>query len=116
LTLVYIILIVSMILYVTINLDNLLFDIIFLAIMGLFTLPIYPSFYSELSFFMNKKRMGLSYGMLMGIGWSGGFVSSLIAGYLADMFGYQMYIITSIIFASIALIIVQLIPKRIVKK
>lgn len=115
LTLIYLILIVSMTLFVTINLDNIFFDIFFLAIMGLVTLPIYPSFYSELSFFMNKKRMGLSYGMLMGIGWSGGFVSSLIAGYLADIFGYQMYIVTSIIFAVLALIIVQLIPIRVIK-
>jgi MFS family permease len=105
LTLCYSILIIFTIIFTFANIDNLGVDLFLLSIIGFFTLPIYTSFYSELSYYMNPNRMGISYGLLMGIGWSGGFVSSLIAGYLADLYGYQMYMITGLVFLCIALVL-----------
>ena len=70
-------------------------NLLFLGAIAFFSSTIYPVILEVMSSKTPKTRLGLVFGIIMGIGWAGGFVASLLAGYVAEAFTAQsMFLIT----------------------
>src|SRR5271157_1102 len=81
--------------FVIFNSPGLLMNMIFCGMLGFFSSTVYPVILEVMSSKTPKTRLGLVFGITMGIGWTGGFVASLLAGYVAQMFTVQsMFLIT----------------------
>jgi MFS family permease len=104
--------IATLISFLLIDLDSLVADIIFAGLLGYSILSVYITVQSELSFYVSFKRLGLGYGLLLGIGWFGGFMSTLTVGPLADIYGGQTIYIMALILSLLAFVLVFTIPQR----
>ena len=112
LTFVYIILLILEILYIRINLDNFLFDAVFATLIGYLLFAVYITIQSEPSYYMNPKKLGVGYGLLLGFSWTGSTLSVFIFGPMAAIYGPAFYFLVSIILGVGVFILVQFLPIR----
>jgi MFS transporter, FSR family, fosmidomycin resistance protein len=112
LSIIYSINIITLILFIVIDFDNIISDIIFAMIIGYSVLSVYIVIQTEISYYIHFKKLGLGYGLLLGIGWFGGFLSTLFVGYLADIFGPKIFFIFAIILGISEILLIQIIPQR----
>lgn len=103
-------------LYIGFNIDNFILDGLFIMFFGFNLFSVYSPIQAELSHYFKFDRIGLGFGVILGIGWSGSFLSMTIIGPLADTYGPQIYFISSIIFSALILLVIPFIPQRITEK
>jgi len=82
--------------------------LIILMITGFCIYGIYPGLYSLLSIRINKKSLGLFYGILLSIGMLGGTIGTLIAGVLADLMGIEVTVYIASAFLVIIFVVMTL--------
>ncbi len=102
----------TLLLFILLDIDMFIFDIIFSVSLGFFLVSVYISIQSEIAYYVSFKKIGVGYAGLLSFGWMGGFIFQLISGYLADRLGEMIIFIISLILACIVILIVHLIPKR----
>jgi predicted MFS family arabinose efflux permease len=112
LTVVYICLLLLEFLYAEINLDNFLFDAVFIALIGYLLFAVYITIQSEPSYYMNPKKLGVGYGVLLGVAWSGSTISVFVFGPMAGTYGPMIYFIVSMILGVVVFILIQFLPMR----
>ncbi len=113
LTYIYILNIISLTVFVILPYNSFISDIGFAMVFGFTILSVYITIQSELSFYVSFKKLGLGYGLLLGIGWFGGFLANLSAGILADHFGPLTFVLFPLIFNVITIFLIQTIPSRV---
>jgi len=78
-----------------------IFSIVFIAVvLGFCLYGLYPSLYSILSKKVKKHVLGLTYGFILSVGMSGGFIGTVMAGVAADIFNVE---VTLLIFSFLIL-------------
>lgn len=85
LTGIYFFLLPLLLLFIFYQGENFIFDLIFMALIGYLLLSVYITIQSEVSYYIHLDRLGVGYGLILGVGWSGGAVFMAIAGPLADL-------------------------------
>lgn len=101
----YAIYLVVLVAFVLFNSPSLLMNMIFCGMLGFFSSTIYPVILEVMSSKTPKTRLGLVFGITMGIGWAGGFAASLLAGFLAQAFTVQSMFLITMICVIISLVI-----------
>jgi MFS family permease len=87
-------------LYIAIDPRDPVLNAIFCALMAFFSYIIYPVILETMSGKTPRAYLGLMFGITMGVGWAGGFVASLIGGFLSDMFTAQaIFFISAVVVA-----------------
>ena len=100
-----IILILSIIIYLLLDISELMFTLIFYAIIGFFLFLIYPQILAAVNDIFHVKKVGFGYGLILSLGWFGSFLGSLIGGYFADIYSGNVFFVISVI---LLIIIIQL--------
>jgi len=87
--------------------SSIIFVLILLSINFFFMLSIYTNIFSAASSFVNQNKLGTTMGFLLGLGWFGGFSSTLIGGKLAD-YNADAILIIGILISFISFLIIFL--------
>ncbi len=89
--------------------DSLFLTSLTIPFIAFFQFLTYPVILSASNRYMPEHRRGLGFGLIMGIGWLGGFISAPITGYYADIYGPDLIFIVSIVFIVISAVVTSLI-------
>ncbi len=92
-----------LILYSTLDPRDAVGNAISFAAMACTSYMVYPIILESMSARTPKGRLGLVFGIIMGIGWLGGFVSSLLGGLLSEALSPQWVFYLAIIQSVISL-------------
>ncbi len=99
----YLIYLVLLVLYVAIDPRDAAMNAIFCAAMAYFSYTTYPVILQTMSGKSPRAYLGLMFGIMMGLGWVGGFASSLVGGLLSDIFTAQAIFFISIVVVACSL-------------
>lgn len=106
LTIVYLILIGTLLIFLFVHPNDLFSVLIILAPNFFFMLTVYTNIFGPVSNRINQKNLGFSMGLLLGLGWLGGFTSTWIGGRLANINpDYLLWLAISICLISLSLIL-----------
>nr|MDO8113999.1 MFS transporter [Candidatus Sigynarchaeota archaeon] len=103
----YIVYLVVLVLYVLLDPRESVTNAIFCAVMAFFSYTVYPVILETMSGKTPRTHLGLAFGIVMGLGWVGGFVASLLAGYFAQTFTAQSIFYISIISVILSLVVLK---------
>ncbi|MEX2682616.1 MAG: MFS transporter [Candidatus Sigynarchaeota archaeon] len=101
----YLVYLITLVLYVAIDPRDATTNAIFCAALAFFSYTTYPIILQTLSARSPRAYLGLVFGITMGLGWVGGFVSSLMAGFLSDMFTAQAIFFIAIVVVACSLVV-----------
>jgi len=99
-----------LIIYLFLNSNDLIINLIFYAMFGFFLFLMYPQLLAAINNCFHHKKIGFGYGIVLSFGWLGNFLGSLIGGYFANLYSASMFFILSI-FIFISIIILSLVIK-----
>lgn len=85
LTMVYLILIGTLLIFLLVHPNDLFIILLLLGPNFFFMLTVYTNIFGPVSNRINQKKLGFSMGLLLGLGWLGGFTSTWIGGRLANI-------------------------------
>jgi predicted MFS family arabinose efflux permease len=106
LTLVYIILISTLLTFLLIHPNDVFLVLLLMGPNFFFMLTVYTNIFGPVSNRINQDKLGLSMGLLLGLGWLGGFTSTWIGGRLANINpDYLLWFALGICFISLILIL-----------
>jgi FSR family fosmidomycin resistance protein-like MFS transporter len=106
----YLVYLVILLLYVLIDPRDATWNAIFLAAMAFVSYTIYPVILQITSGNTPRSYLGLVFGITMGLGWIGGFITSFIGGLLSDMFTAQAIFYISITAVIMSMLVLWRIP------
>ncbi len=93
----YLVYLAILVLYIAIDPHDPVLNAVFCASMAFFSYTIYPVLLETMSGKTPRAYLGLMFGITMGVGWVGGFVASLIGGFLSDLFTAQAIFLISVV-------------------
>jgi fucose permease len=94
----YLVYLAILVLYITIDPRDPAMNAMFCASMAFFSYTIYPVILETMSGKTPRAYLGLMFGITMGVGWVGGFVASLVGGFLSDLFTAQaIFLISAVV-------------------
>jgi MFS family permease len=111
LIIVYTIMLVSSSLFVFLQTNSTLINLLLLFPFYFFMLTVYTNLFSQISRRINKRKLGISMGLLLGIGWMGGFTGNAVGGILGNIDPDLMFVL-AILFCIISLILIVSMKKQ----
>jgi len=99
----YLVYLATLLLYVAIDPRDAASNAVYCAAMAYFSYTTYPVILQTMSGKSPRAYLGLAFGIMMSIGWVGGFVSSLVGGLLSDLFTAQAIFFISIVVVACSL-------------
>ncbi|MBN2151915.1 MAG: MFS transporter [Candidatus Lokiarchaeota archaeon] len=103
----YLAYLVMLVLYVSIDPRDAFTNATFLAAMAFSSYTTYPIILQTMSGRSPRAYLGLVFGITMGLGWVGGFASSLMGGFLSDVFTPQSIFFISIVAVASSLVLLR---------
>lgn len=91
--------------YLFLDSSDLIITLIFYALIGFFLFLMYPQLLAAVNDIFHSKKIGFGYGLVLCLGWFGSLLGSLIGGYYADIYSGNVFIVLSIIWLIINIIL-----------
>lgn len=101
----YLVYLVLLVVYIAADPRDAVTNAIFCAAMAYFSYTTYPIILQTMSGKTPRAYLGLMFGITMGIGWVGGFVASLVGGFLSDLFSAQAIFVLSAAIVACSLLV-----------
>jgi predicted MFS family arabinose efflux permease len=96
--------IILLLVYILLDSSDLILNLIFFGLIGLFLFITYPQLLASVTDFTYMKKIGLSFGIVLSLGWFGNFLGALMGGYFANLYSTDMFFILSIFILTIIIV------------